>query len=110
MKYPMHVPKRDEEKTMYDRLGDEPEVFEAQDPADLEDELRDRSEHVSDQRDAAYECGQDDYYPDSDREVGALKWDSPRLQQDYRDGWDNAAIADRPNIAPSGGADADSID
>lgn len=64
------------------------------DPADLEDELRERSENIIDARDNAYERGYEMATGpgdeiDRDQYAEAL-FDHPRLQTDFRDGWDTA--------------------
>jgi hypothetical protein len=66
--------------------------FEAADPADMEDELRERSENISAALDAAFERGQDCYTPEGDLEATARAYyDHPKLRQAFGDGWSDAA-------------------
>ena len=65
--------------------------------AELEDELRDRSENIAAAREAAFERGQD-YYEctqntDDRDEAAARYYDKAKLQRDFCDGWD-AALQD----------------
>lgn len=59
---------------------------------DMEDDLHQRSENISNARDAAYDRGQDLYTPDGDRDlIAATYYDHPKLQNDFCDGWSDAA-------------------
>lgn len=60
------------------------------DPQDMADQLAERSERIGAMRDAAFERGYEDYERDGDVEVGAVLWNHPKLEQDYRDGWSEA--------------------
>lgn len=72
------------------RFGDGPEL-DLVDPADMEEELRERSEKIGAARDAAYERGYEDADESLDRDACARAIGyPPRLEQDYKDGWDNA--------------------
>lgn len=72
---------------------DEPRahLVELADPADMEDDLRERSENISLAREDAYERGQDAYTRDGDRDaMAAVYYDHPRLRTDFCDGWEDA--------------------
>ena len=74
----------------------EREPFEPIDPADNEDELRLRSESISEARDAAFDRGADAYSADGDAEAESLRHfpDHPTLQRDFMLGWEEAASWD----------------
>lgn len=68
------------------------EAFDPIDPRDMEDDLRERSENISNARDAAYERGQDAYEADGDRDsLAAQYFDHPKLRADFCDGWNDVA-------------------
>lgn len=68
------------------------EAFDPIDPADMEDELRERSENIDNAREEAFERGQDDFEPAGNRdEMAARYYTHPKLQRDYKDGWDTQA-------------------
>lgn len=62
-------------------------AYDSYDPADMEDELRERSETINTARDHAYECGAeecDDPEPSEDSLLG--RFGHERLVTDYKDG------------------------
>jgi hypothetical protein len=78
------------------------EVFQADHPADMEDELRARSENISAARDAAFERGQEAYDmygegradPRARDVMAADYYDHPKLRADFCDGWETAKQED----------------
>jgi hypothetical protein len=75
------------------------EAFDPIDPRDMEDDLRERSENISNARDAAYERGQEcfDMYgpgrtdPRARDVMAADYYDHAKLRADFCDGWNDAA-------------------
>jgi hypothetical protein len=73
------------------------ELFRADDPADMEDELRERSERIDLVLDAAYERGADAYTKDGDRDAEAERYYGhegapmhPKIRAAFYDGWADA--------------------
>lgn len=61
------------------------------DPADMEDQLRERSENIDVALDAAYEKGHEEASLEQDRDACAAFWfEQPKLRVAFCDGWDNA--------------------
>jgi hypothetical protein len=70
-------------------------AFDPVDPADMEDELRERSENIANAREAAFERGMDYYAPEqntNDRDEAAARYYvHPKLRADFCDGWNTEA-------------------
>lgn len=66
-------------------------IFDAFDPADMEDELRERSENICASLDNAYEHGQDEAdMPLADESALLARFGHPKLVRCYLDGRANA--------------------
>lgn len=77
-----------------------PDLF---DPQDNADQLDERAGLISDARDEAFDRGYEDYRADADAERESLGlYDHPRLQQDFRDGWELAAGEERSRVEREG--------
>lgn len=64
------------------------------DPEDAADQLRERSEHITESLDVAFELGLDEYDSDGDMDAcAARQFNHPRMIEAYCDGW-KAAAAD----------------
>lgn len=71
-------------------------AFDPIDPADMEDELRERSESIDIARDAAFDRGYEEYTPGGDRLAAAQSFypEHVVLRRDFADGWDDAHAAE----------------